>query len=193
MTVASGGLLILEPGSKGEARRVIVEPIALAVTDRQPTAADSLFDTKPRVDATAWTAIHVHFSGRSRDSATTVHLRHQAFGGLAHHFVIGNGGLTRDGLIEVGPRWRRQMPSYDMIVDPSVDDGQAPLASGVINICLVGDFDRSRPTGAQQGELLWLVRELQTRLSIPASRIHVDSEHSRLFPHALFRQQLLRF
>ena len=65
-----------------------------------------------------------------------------------------------------------------------------------IGVCLVGNFENGRPSESQMAALVRLVRALQARLDIPASRVrghgHIDStacpgEH---FPWNEFRVRL---
>ena len=75
--------------------------------------------------------------------------------------------------------------------------GASQMDPDCISICLVGDFDTSKPTPTQQRRLAQLVGTLQSKLRIPASEVQVydlaDSAagigHS--FPVADFRNQIL--
>ena len=65
--------------------------------------------------------------------------------GLAYHFVIGNGSKSGDGEIEIGPRWDRQLNGGHVRSGEVNDHG--------IGICLVGNFEKSRPTPRQIASL----------------------------------------
>ena len=66
-----------------------------------------------------------------------------------------------------------------------------------ISICLVGDFDNTKPTPTQQRRLEQLVGTLQSRLRITAGDVQVyDLAQSpagigHSFPIAAFRNQIL--
>jgi hypothetical protein len=66
-----------------------------------------------------------------------------------------------------------------------------------ISICVIGDFDHSRPTPTQERRLAQLVGTLQSKLHIPASHvITVDQPGSMAsighsFPVDAFRNQIL--
>ena len=75
--------------------------------------------------------------------------------GLAYHFVIGNGTSTGNGQIEVGDRWRRQINGGHVHSDY--------LNNISLGICLVGDFNRDQPTGAQLDACEELIRYLRDR------------------------------
>ena len=66
-----------------------------------------------------WRTITLHHSATQRGSARLFHRDHlrRRMGGLFYHFVIGNGSYTRDGEIEVGWRWKKQIKAnrpYDI-------------------------------------------------------------------------------
>jgi hypothetical protein len=83
--------------------------------------------------------------------------------GLAYHFVIGNGNGSPDGRIEVGDRWRRQIRG-------------GHLASEALNeislgICLVGNFETTRPSAQQMKSLYALVQYLVERCRATSSAV----------------------
>lgn len=61
--------------------------------------------------------------------------------GLAYHFVIGNGRGYGDGQIHIGHRWSGQIDGGHMKTDI--------LNAKCLGICLVGNFEKTRPTAAQ--------------------------------------------
>ncbi|MGE0192969.1 MAG: N-acetylmuramoyl-L-alanine amidase [Planctomycetota bacterium] len=76
--------------------------------------------------------------------------------GLGYHFVIGNGSLSGDGEVEVGPRWKQQLHgAHAKTPDNRYNDYG-------VGICLVGNFELpgGRPTAAQMDSLVKLVRWL---------------------------------
>src|SRR5262252_9271048 len=59
----------------------------------------------------AFRSIVLHHSATHGGSATAFERNHRPrLGGLAYHFVIGNGSGTADGEVETGYRWRDQIP-----------------------------------------------------------------------------------
>lgn len=181
MTVATGLLLVLQP-------MPLARSGGLALMGVGPSAADTLdviFRTDPAPTDQRWQSIIVHHSGQGTGDAQSLGDLHQrlGYGDLSFHFVIANGEGAEDGLIQVGPRWVRQ-----------VDGVYAP---GAISICLVGNGDQALLTRAQMGKLVQLVTELQVRLGIPAEQVYLHRQLTgttspgRLFPEARFRQGLV--
>src|SRR5438093_11294418 len=64
-------------------------------------------DWAPRVAPRAWRWIVIHHSASESGSMAVFDKEHRAKGwdGVGYHFVIGNGTNSRDGQIEVTPRW----------------------------------------------------------------------------------------
>lgn len=112
-----------------------------------------------------WRTITLHHSATKRGNAEMFdrHHRRIGMGGLAYHFVIGNGTDSEDGEIEVGWRWTKQ---------------REIARSRDINICLVGNFNYQRVFGRQFQSLVELVRLLQRQYGIPLRniRMHKDIE-----------------
>ena len=106
-----------------------------------------------------WKFIIVHNSGTRQGNARAFDYYHRKIrrmrNGLAYHFVIGNGTSSRDGEIEIGDRWRRQINGGHVHSDY--------LNNIALGICLVGDFNRDQPTRAQLGACEELIRYLQER------------------------------
>ncbi|QQY10200.1 MAG: N-acetylmuramoyl-L-alanine amidase [Candidatus Xiphinematobacter sp.] len=107
-----------------------------------------------------WKYIIVHNSGTRRGNARAFDAYHRRVrrmkNGLAYHFVVGNGRLSRDGEIEVGNRWRRQINGGHVASDR--------LNNIAIGICLVGDFNRHTPTPKQLAAFEELTSCLQARV-----------------------------
>jgi len=72
--------------------------------------------------------------------------------GLAYHFVIGNGRDSTDGKIEIGRRWTQQLHGGHV--------GTWEYNNHGIGICLVGNFEKTKPTRKQLRSLKALVRFL---------------------------------
>ena len=107
-----------------------------------------------------WRYIVVHNSGTRQGNAAAFehyhrNVRHMV-NGLAYHFVIGNGTSTRDGAIEIGNRWHRQMQGGHVHSDYLNNIG--------IGICLVGDFNVQHVGEIQKAALTELITYLRHRV-----------------------------
>jgi N-acetyl-anhydromuramyl-L-alanine amidase AmpD len=111
------------------------------------------------VQRARWKFIIVHNSGTRQGNARVFDYYHRRVrrmrNGLAYHFVIGNGTSTRNGQIEIGDRWRRQINGGHVHSDY--------LNNIALGICLVGDFNRDQPTRAQLEACEELIRYLRER------------------------------
>lgn len=112
----------------------------------------------PRSSRYAWYTITVHHSGTHKGSGSSFHRDHlrRRMGGLFYHFVVGNGSDTRDGEIEVGWRWKRQVRAN---------------RPNDIQICLVGNFDIDVVSAAQMESLTNLITVLRQSYGIPLNRV----------------------
>jgi hypothetical protein len=116
-----------------------------------------------------WTDIVIHHSGSASGGARAFDNYHRSvrhWDELGYHFVIGNGTDTPDGTIEVGSRWTKQKYGAHCKTPDNYFNEHG------IGICLVGDFDRTRPTPAQLASLDRLLRFLVDQTGIPASHIN---------------------
>ena len=122
----------------------------------------------PPADARRWECIVIHHSATDLGGARRFDKGHREKGwdDLGYHFVIGNGSDTRDGLVEVGPRWKEQRHGAHC---RSPEDYYNEHGIGV---CLVGNFDEGPPSPAQKQSLTRLVRHLCKAYDIPPDRIH---------------------
>ena len=115
-----------------------------------------------------WRWIVIHHSASDTGSAAafdTFHRETRLWDELGYHFVIGNGTGSRDGLVEVGSRWPKQKWGAHC----RVGDDEEYNDFG-IGICLVGDFEKHRPTAAQMASLARLVDYL-------TAKYHIDDAH----------------
>lgn len=114
-----------------------------------------------------WKYIIIHHSATKRGNAKLFGKYHKGRGmknGLAYHFVIDNGTCgKRDGQLEIGNRWEKQLPGGGCQQDWYNQVG--------IHICLVGDFTRKPPSRKQIRTLINLVDELRKRYNIPYKNI----------------------
>jgi hypothetical protein len=153
----------------------------------QPRSMDAVFETAVPVTKQRWKSIFVHHSGTTSGNADTLAARS---GGLADHFLIGNGSGCMDGEVQMGHRWSGQLPAGEV-------PGTRSIASDCITICVVGDFDHSQPTPTQRLRLAQLVTTLQSRLGVSAGQVYLHqgtgtaADVGSRFPVASFREQLL--
>jgi hypothetical protein len=138
-----------------------------------PKAAPQVAMNVPRewvpnsVKADGWRWIVIHHSATPSGGAKAFDKMHRAKGWdeLGYHFVVGNGTDTADGLVEVGPRWPKQKwGAHAKTPDNRYNDFG-------IGICLVGNFDLTRPTDEQVRSLSKLVAFLMHTYRIPADRV----------------------
>jgi hypothetical protein len=142
------------------------------------------------VQRARWKFVIVHNSGTRQGSARVFDYYHRHVrrmrNGLAYHFVIGNGTSTRNGQIEIGERWIRQMSGGHVHSDYMNSIG--------LGICLVGDFNRDQPTRAQLEACEELIKYLQERCGRMAVRPHREVNPPRwatdcpgdVFPYGWF-------
>lgn len=117
-----------------------------------------------------WRFIVAHHSATAQGSAASfhnAHLRRGMSNGLAYHFVIGNGRGAGDGTIEIGSRWNNQLQGGHVRNSRVNDQG--------IGICLVGNFEETRPTPAQLASLHALIGYLRGVVRQP-TRVAVHRE-----------------
>ncbi len=108
-----------------------------------------------RINRSKWKYIVAHHSATSVGSATSfdkVDRRHGMENGLAYHFVIGNGNGAGDGEIQIGPRWTKQLHGGHVSKWEYNNHG--------IGICLVGNFEKTRPTTKQINSFIQLTEYL---------------------------------
>ena len=148
----------------------------------------------PLARATNWQWIVIHHSATTTGGAALFNKEHKAKGWdeLGYHFVIGNGTDTRDGQVEVGSRWPRQKwGAHAKTPDNRFNDFG-------IGICLVGNFDISKPSDEQMKALAKLTAYLMKTYRIPPERVvgHGDTKATdcpgRLMNIAQVRQLSLR-
>ncbi len=125
-----------------------------------------------------WKYIVVHNSGTRQGSAKIFDFYHRHTrkmpNGMAYHFVIGNGTSTGDGQIELGGRWIRQINGGHVHSDY--------LNYISLGICLVGDFNRDRPTTKQLEALDELIRYLRSRCGKVEGRYSIVRAHKEINP-----------
>jgi N-acetyl-anhydromuramyl-L-alanine amidase AmpD len=167
---------------------------ARATSPKKPAPKPSTRgSTAPRP---VWRYIVIHHSGTTTGNAAQFDKSHRRRGmenGLAYHFVIDNGTAgRRDGQLETGARWLRQLPGGHCHQEHMNRQG--------IGICLVGDFTRRAPTSKQMSALVSLVNTLRKRYGIPLSNVRGHGQWpgessqcpGRAFPWTDFKRRLER-
>jgi hypothetical protein len=127
---------------------------------------DQIYNKKAAC-AQGWKYIVIHHSATRSGNARSFDRYHtqQGWGGLAYHFVIGNGRGSGDGQIEIGFRWRDTVSGTHCTVNAWHHNIFG------IGICLVGDLNRAPPTRRQADSLQALVQRLSREYRIPGENI----------------------
>jgi len=152
---------IRNPNEIGVGERLFIPRVGkpLFIEPYQPLALEPIENlVGPKRYRVKWKYITLHHSATREGNAEVFDRNHRqrGMGGLFYHFVIGNGTGSRDGEIEVGWRWQRQIE-----VERPRD----------IQICLVGNFNRQNITPAQFNYLVKLLKILTRQYSIPLFHI----------------------
>ena len=130
------------------------------------------------VQRSRWKFIIVHNSGTRQGNARAFDYYHRRVrrmqNGMAYHFVVGNGRSSGDGEIEIGNRWRRQINGGHVHSDY--------LNNISLGICLVGDFNRDKPTRAQLEATEELIRYLRERCGKADGRVIPVRPHREMNP-----------
>ena len=139
-----------------------------------------------------WKFIIVHNSGTRQGNMRAFDYYHRRVrrmqNGMAYHFVVGNGTSSGNGEIEIGSRWTRQINGGHVHSDYLNNIG--------LGICLVGDFNRDRPTKAQMEATEELIKYLRQRCGKAEVRPHREMNPPRwatdcpgdAFPYGWFRR-----
>lgn len=144
------------------------------------------------VQRNRWKFIIVHNSGTRQGNMRAFDYYHRRVrrmsNGMAYHFVVGNGTSSGNGEIEIGSRWTRQINGGHVHSDYLNNIG--------LGICLVGDFNRDRPTKAQMEATEELIKYLRQRCGKAEVRPHREMNPPRwatdcpgdAFPYGWFRR-----
>lgn len=178
--VGMTGLLVLTAGraddrirSGNPGRSFSGSSVATRETVHQ-NGADSGPDAsewKADVPEIPWNFIVIHHSATSSGSVQSIHEEHRrrtdAGGnpwlGIGYHFVIGNGQGMEDGQVEATFRWREQLHG--------AHSGNVMFNARGIGVCLIGDFEKHRPTKKQWDSVRRLVTALAGRHGIDGAGI----------------------
>lgn len=125
-----------------------------------------------------WRYIVVHNSGTRQGNAKAFDYYHRRVrkmpNGLAYHFVIGNGTSSGNGAIEIGPRWTSQINGGHVHSDY--------LNSIALGICLVGDYNKEKPTREQLEALDELIGYLRKRVGRTDHQLAIVKPHREINP-----------
>lgn len=132
--------------------------------------------------------IIIHHSATAQGDAETFRRAHMAKGwrDIGYHYVINNGTYQPDGLVEIG---RTEYEEGAHAINYNARS---------IGICLVGDFNKTKPTVAQMTSLETLVRDIMTRHKIPVEEVlgHGDVNETdcpgKNFDMKTFREELTK-
>jgi N-acetyl-anhydromuramyl-L-alanine amidase AmpD len=150
--------------------------------------------TPTQISSSPWKYVVIHHSSTKSGNARIFDEYHREEmkmkDGLAYHYVIGNGTKSGNGAVEVGERWFKKIPGLHCF--------DANMNAQSIGICLVGDFEKDKPTVAQMSALVDLLKRLQRDYQIPLGNIvgHSDVDKGRtdcpgkLFPWDEMRRKL---
>lgn len=114
-----------------------------------------------------WKYIVLHHSATGAGSVKGFHRFHskQGYGGIAYHFVIGNGKGMKDGEVKETFRWKDQISGTHV----TVDSWEYNIFG--IGICLVGNLEKHGMTKKQKQALSKLIVKLQKDYHISAENI----------------------
>jgi N-acetyl-anhydromuramyl-L-alanine amidase AmpD len=140
----------LRPGYEEPDLSILYERI-----DNTP-ASESKPEWRPARLKPGWRWIVIHHSATTAGNASAFDRYHRnektMENGLAYHFVVNNGNGGEDGSVEVGDRWKKQLPGGHVHGDD--------LNEQSIGICLVGDFEHFLPSEKQVASLKALINYL---------------------------------
>lgn len=160
-------LVPLKPIVAMAPRAPVPTPVSAPAARGRSAAGDPAW--APAVAERRWKYVVVHHSDDHSgccDKYDRVHREKGWENGCGYHFVIGNGTQSRDGQVELGPRWERQIQGAHA---KTADNRYNEEGVGIV---LVGDFEKGgRPTGAQYDAVVQLTRWLMARYGIPADRV----------------------
>ena len=116
-----------------------------------------------------WAGIVIHHSGTPNGNMEIFdrwHREGNQWDGVGYDFVIGNGTDSGNGQVEVTFRWREQKTGAHCKTHNNWAN------ENTIGICLVGDFEQTRPSDHQMQSLARLVGFLQERYRIPLGHLY---------------------
>jgi len=136
-----------------------------------PRSVQRAIDKAP-VRPGRWKYIVIHHSGVDTGTVRSMDKYHREVrhmeNGLAYHFVIGNGSGIGDGVITACQRWTRQLHGGHL-----TSLAQNEIAIG---ICLVGNFDKHRPSAKAMASLRSLVEALMVRCRLKPAAVKTHQQ-----------------
>lgn len=187
-----------ESGVDHLAKTELGSPISLV--SARPDADEILFADytadpkdilKPTAAPRGFKYIVLHQSNGEAGSLATIDRTHRDVLGwesCGFHFIVGNGHGSPDGRIEAAERWKLQKQGAHVTGKSALDFNLQG-----IGICMVGDFDKDRPTPRQVEATKSLIAYLMRTYNIPPYRVlthgevNDDTGHGRKCPGPLFQ------
>ncbi len=163
----NGPAMITAPAPLSQKPVVAVKPPVRTVIPNRGNSASLPAGWVPPVAVRPWRYIVIHHSATLTGGAAAFDRMHRDKGWdeLGYHWVVGNGTETSNGQIEVGPRWLKQKwGAHTKTPDNRFNDYG-------IGVCLVGNFDITRPTSEQVKSLSKLVAYLMRTYHISADHV----------------------
>lgn len=129
---------------------------------------------KPSVAARTWKYIVIHHTASEGGSVASIHAEHlqrkdatgKHWKGIGYHFLVGNGTGMSDGEIEPTFRWKQQMQGAHAGAKNHPEYNEQG-----IGVCLVGNFDKQKPSAAQVAAIKKLVGVLKREYRIKSSQV----------------------
>ena len=167
LTLAGAGLMF------GGMERLAARERQLSRKEKYPLLAAQLAAIDLRtLQRDKWKHIVGHHSATPNGNAAIFDRYHRAIRhmeyGLAYHFIIGNGTDSADGQIEIGPRWTEQLRGGH-VKSLAWDENS-------IGICLVGNFEETRPTKNQIAAFIQLTGFLKRDLLANKPSLYLHRE-----------------
>jgi hypothetical protein len=160
------------------------------------TSAPNALKTLCKVDTwRPWREIVIHHTAGARGNLALIDRYHRTepkrmYESAGYHFIIGNGTLSGDGEIEIGPRWQKQETGAHC-------KGHNRTAIG---IALIGNFELpgQKPSEEQMAALAELTAYLMLRYNIPGAAVQLHREvpgartlcPGKSFPTVEFQQRV---
>ena len=152
-------------------QRLTIPPKSKTPPPVLPASVQKAIDKAP-VAAYRWKYIVVHHSGVNTGNVKSTDRYHREVrhmeNGMAYHFLIGNGNGMGDGEIGIGDRWTKQLDGGHLASEKQ--------NKYCIGICLVGNFEESKPTAKQMQSLIALTEALLKRCKLSASDVKTHKQ-----------------
>ena len=155
-----------------------------------------------RLKKGCWKTIIIHHSASPEATPKSMHNYHLKqrgwSNGLGYHFVIGNGRNYPDGQVHVGARWKKQLTGAHCKSKRGryLNRWRADnyFNEHGVGICLIGNFEKDRPTRKQLDSLTRLLAFLCRETGISPDRIHGHGEvtHKTLCPGRYLNMKTVR-